>query len=69
MYTTTKLLCVENNRNITKEDDSEFFFELQRGVLLTLKENGTLNEMQYRAAEEMLKDQRKELAKSLIEGG
>lgn len=56
MYTTTKLLSVENSRNITKEDDSEFFFELQRGVLLTLKENGTLNEMQYRAAEEMLKE-------------
>lgn len=69
MYTTTKLLSVENSRNITKEDDSEFFFELQRGVLLTLKENGTLNEMQYRAAEEMLKEQRKELAKSLVEGG
>lgn len=55
-----RLLDIENDRAITKETDSQFLFEYQRAVLLTLKDNGILNEMQYRYAEEKLKKQLKQ---------
>ena len=54
-----RLLDIENDREITKEADSQFLFEYQRAVLLTLKDKGVLNEMQYRYAEEKLKKQLK----------
>ena len=41
-----RLLDIENDREITKETDSQFLFEYQRAVLLTLKDKGVLNEMQ-----------------------
>ena len=56
-----RLLDIENDREITKETDSQFLFEYQRAVLLTLKDKGVLNEMQYRYAEEKLKKQLKQL--------
>ena len=52
-----RLIRVEHDRGITKETDSRFLFEYQRAVLLSLKEDGTLDEAQYRFAEEKLKDQ------------
>ena len=52
-----RLLDIENDRAITKETDSQFLFEYQRAVLLTLKDKGVLNEMQYRYVEEKLKKQ------------
>jgi hypothetical protein len=52
-----RLLDIENDREITKETDSQFLFEYQRAVLLTLKDKGVLNEMQYRYVEEKLKKQ------------
>ena len=52
-----RLLDIENDREITKEADSQFLFEYQRAVLLTLKDKGVLNEMQYRYVEEKLKKQ------------
>ena len=52
------LRSVENDRRITKEQDYEFLYEYQRAILLALKEAGKLNEMQYRYAEEKLKEQR-----------
>ena len=55
-----RLLDIENDREITKETDSQFLFEYQRAVLLTLKDKGILNEMQYRYAEEKLKKQLKQ---------
>lgn len=55
-----QLLDIENDREITKETDSHFLFEYQRAVLLTLKDKGILNEMQYRYAEEKLKKQLKQ---------
>ena len=55
-----RLLGVENNREITKETDSQFLFEYQRAILLELKDKGILNEMQYRYAEEKLKKQLKQ---------
>ena len=51
------LIRVEHSRRITKETDSRFLFEYQRAVLLSLKEDGTLDEAQYRWAEEKLKKQ------------
>ena len=55
-----RLLGVENNREITKETDSQFLFEYQRAILLELKDKGVLNEIQYRYAEEKLKKQLKQ---------
>ena len=69
MYTTVKLIKVEANRSITREGDSDFFFELQRSVLLSLKEDGKLTQMQYRNAEEALKEQRSAIIRAKIEGG
>lgn len=54
-----RLVKIENDREITKENDSRFLFEYQRAVLLELKDKGVLNEMQYRYAEERLKKQLK----------
>ena len=55
-----RLLGVENNREITKETDSQFLFEYQRAILLELKDKGVLNEIQCRYAEEKLKKQFKQ---------
>ena len=69
MYTTVNLLKVEENQSITQENDVYFFFELQRGVLLSLKDMGKLTEMQYRNAEEALREQRNAMIRARIEGG
>lgn len=69
MYTTAKLIKVENNWPISGQDDTEFFYELQRSVLLSLKESGTLTQMQYRNAEEVLNEQRRAIIRSKVEGG
>ena len=55
-----RLLGVENDREITKETDSQFLFEYQRAILLELRDRGVLNEIQYRYAEEKLKKQLKQ---------
>ena len=52
-----RLVRVEHDRKITKETDGQFLFEYQRAILLSLKESGTLDEAQYRCAEEKLKNQ------------
>ena len=62
MYTTTKFVRVNNTRTITKQTDSEFYFEFQQGVLLALKEQGTLTEMQFKYAQDALKEQRRAMA-------
>ena len=69
MFSTAKLTNVENNQMITKDVFFNFFYELQRGVLLSLKEDGKLNDMQYRHAEEALKEQRSAIIRVRIEGG
>lgn len=55
-----RLLGIENDRKITKETDSQFLLEYQRAILLTLKDKGVLNEIQYQYAEEKLKKQLKQ---------
>ena len=69
MYTTVKLIKVEDNQTITRDAYVDFFYELQRGVLLSLKEDGKLSEMQYRNAEEALKEQRRAIVRAKMEGG
>ena len=51
------LVGIEHDHRITKETDSQFLFEYQRAILLSLKDSGALDEAQYRYAEEKLKAQ------------
>lgn len=51
---------IEHNRQITKEQDAQFLHRLQSGLLLALKEQGRLNEMQYRHAQDRLDRQYRE---------
>lgn len=54
------LQTIENDREIIWDTDSKFLFEYQKAMLLALKELGTLDEMQYRYAEAVLKEQKQE---------
>ena len=52
-----RLLRIEHDHKITKETDSQFLFEYQRAILLSLKADGLLDETQYHYAEERLRRQ------------
>ena len=52
-----RLVRIEHDRRITKETDSQFLFEYQRAILLSLKDSGALDEAQYRYAEGKLENQ------------
>ena len=54
---------IENNTPITWENNYEFLYQLQCALLLALLEQGQLNHMQYRYAEDHLKKQRRERAR------
>lgn len=69
MYATTIFVRIIDDRTITRQINPEFFFEFQRGVLLSLKEIGTLNEMQYKHAEEALKKQHRATIRAFAEQG
>lgn len=62
------LLGIDNDHKITKETDHEFLYELQKALLLALKERGTLNEMQYRIAHQKLKTQHQAYMKRWLRG-
>lgn len=62
-------LRIDNNQKITVETAPSFLYHLQIGVLLALKEHGTLNTMQYRYAEEKLKHQRQNWINSRTKRG
>lgn len=51
-----RLVAVEHARRVT-EEDRLFLFELQRALLLELKEMGVLNDRQCQYAEERLRKQ------------
>ena len=51
------LVGIEHDHRITKETDSQFLFEYQRAILLSLKDSGALDEAQYRYAEGKLENQ------------
>ena len=52
-----RLVEIEHDRKITKKMDSQFLFEYQRAILLTIKADGLLDETQYHYAEERLRRQ------------
>ena len=58
-----KLVRIDHNKPITKENDYVFLYQLQRALLLALLEQGMLTPMQHRYAEEKLKKQRRERAR------
>ena len=60
---------IDNNEAITKETNYEFLYHLQSAMLLTLREQGRLDVMQHRHAEEKLKQQRRNRAKKILEKG
>ena len=53
-----RLERIENDRAITRGTDGEFLYEYQKAVLLALAEAGRLTQLQYRYAEEKLRQQR-----------
>ncbi len=64
-----KLYRIDNNEAITKETHYDFLYHLQSDILLALREQGRLTAMQYRHAEEKLKQQRRERAREILEKG
>ena len=62
-----RLTRIDHNETITKESHSAFLHHLQGALLLALREQGRLNAMQYRHAEEKLKQQRLERGKNILE--
>ena len=59
MYTSVKLIKIESNQEISPSTYSHFYYNFQIGVLLSLKEDGILSEIQYRKAENVLRRQLK----------
>ena len=64
-----QLQRIDNNEQITMESHYEFLYHLQSAMLLALREQGKLNTMQHRYAEEKLKEQRRNRAKKILEKG
>ena len=60
---------IKNNETITKKTHYEFCYHLEYALLLALREQGILNAMQHRRAEERLAQQRRDRAKRLQEKG
>ena len=60
---------IDNNEVITKETNYEFLYHLQSAMLLALREQGRLDVMQHRHAEEMLKQQRRDRTRNLLKKG
>ena len=63
------LLKIENERKIRKDTDFEFLYALECGMLQALKEQGRLNEMQFRTAEMNLRQQQRIYRKKLQQKG
>lgn len=64
-----KLNRIEHNEPITKEAHYEFLHNLQSALLLSLREQGELNPMQYIHAQEKLQKQRWEHARKMQDKG
>ena len=64
-----KLINIVGDREARKDTNYESWYHLEQGLLLALKESGTLNAMQYRMAEEALREQRAERARRLMMEG
>ena len=64
-----ELQQIDNNEAITKDTHYDFLYHLQSALLLALREQGRLNAMQHRHAEEKLRQQRRDRAKNILEKG
>ena len=64
-----QLRQIDRNEPITKKIYSEFLFHLEFALLQALHEQGRLNIMQLRRAEEELTKQRREQAKHILKTG
>jgi hypothetical protein len=42
----TKLICIENKAKIDKNNNAEFLYEYKKAVMLTLSEQGIINDIQ-----------------------
>lgn len=51
---TARLIQTDNDRTITPAADPEFWHHLKLGLLLALREQGILNDLQLRMARERL---------------
>ena len=56
------LQCMDQNEAIDREEQYEIWYDLERGLLLALRERGTIDTMQYHLAVDGLKRQRMERA-------
>ena len=65
----SKLRCIENNDVITWDTHYELLYHLQHALLLALREQGVLNTMEYRHAEDNLNQQRRDRAKNMLKNG
>lgn len=54
---------IDNNCKVTKEENEVFWYHLEQALLLSLREQGRLNPMEHRDAQERLKQQRRNHAK------
>lgn len=54
------LLQIDKGPEKDGASDGEFLFQLQRGLLLSLKEEGLLSEMQLQYTEDKLNSQRRD---------
>lgn len=59
----THLLTIEQDRAIRKDTNYEAWHHLQQGLLLALRDSGTLTATQYRLAQDALKAARIRKAK------
>lgn len=57
LRTQAHLKEVKNSNKFDINENIKFLYELHRALLLSLKEIGTLDEMQYRDAEKELQEQ------------
>ena len=64
-----ELQRIDNNERITTKNHYEFLYHLQSAMLLALREQGRLDVMQHRHAEEKLKQQRRDRAKNILKKG
>ena len=65
----SKLINIRENREIRKDGDYDCWYSLEYGLLLALLERGILTAMQFRMAEEALREQRAERARRLMKEG
>ena len=62
----SKLVDIKNDRQIRKEMDFDWWYHMKQGLLLALRDRGTLDAMQYRIAKEQLQ-QRAQRAHKWVE--